>query len=142
MIVNGTVLLLSCPECEAQQPHFQFCGDTDTITDGMCSAGDREGRLLALFMQGQSASGPQFEGTVMQSAKLSRTIQHGPSAAGCDFTTFLKFYRSPELKFHCPWCDAAEMSVSREMKPHEFVDAGGRIDCIGTIELREGPAFS
>ena len=40
MIVDGNVLLLSCPECGAQHPHFEFYGDTDMATDGLWSAGD------------------------------------------------------------------------------------------------------
>ncbi|MGQ7830582.1 hypothetical protein [Altererythrobacter sp. Z27] len=142
MIVDGNVLLLSCPECGVQHPHFQFCGDTDMATDGVSSAGDREGSLLALFRTSQDKVEQQGLGGDLRSAMLARVIEHAPSAEGLDFATFRKLYRPPELKYHCPWCDMAEMSVSREMKPDEFVEAGGRIQCIGAIELREGQAFS
>ena len=111
-------------------------------TDGLSYAGDREGSRLVLFRTTQGeAERAGFDGD-LRTAKLARVIEHGLSPAGLDFQTFLKNYQRPELKFHCPWCDAAGMSVSREMKPDEFVEAGGRIDCIGGIELREGQAFS
>jgi hypothetical protein len=139
VIVEGAVMLLACPDCGAQNPHFRFGGDTDMVTDGLLSAGDREGSRLALFSAAQAEVGVDGD---LRSAKLARVIADGPSAAGLDFQTFRKLYRPPELKFHCPWCDAGEMAVSRDMTPAEFVDAGGLIDCIGAIELREGQAFS
>ena len=142
MIVEGTVLLLACPDCGAQNPHFQFGGDTDMATDGLLSAGDREASRLVLFHALRADMECAAGYGDLRPARLAGTIGHGPSAAGLDFQTFRKLYRPPELKFHCPWCAAAQMAVSREMTPAEFVDAGGRIDCIGAIELREGQAFS
>ena len=139
MIVRGSVLLLACPDCGAQNPHFQYSGDTDMVTEGLSSAGDSEASRLALFRTVPGGSGLDAD---LRSARLAGTIQHGPSAAGLDFQTFRKLYLRPGLKFHCPWCDAAEMTVSREMTPAEFVDAGGRIDCIGAIELPEGQPSS
>ncbi|WP_324261662.1 hypothetical protein U4960_00490 [Altererythrobacter sp. H2] len=141
MIIEGTVLLLVCPVCGAHHPHFRYSGDTDMATDGLSCAGDRAGSRLSLFRIPQGALEHAGPGGDLRSARLARVIERGPSAAGLDFATFRKRYRPPELKFHCPWCDAAEMAVSREMKPAEFVDAGGRIDCIGAIELREGQTF-
>ncbi|QIG54049.1 hypothetical protein G6N82_07675 [Altererythrobacter sp. BO-6] len=139
MIAQGKVLLLSCPDCGASHPHFEFCGDTDMATDGLASAGDRDGRRLALF-HARDAEVEQAED--LRSARLAEVIQRAPSAVGMDFQTFRKRYRPPELTYRCPWCDTAQMAVSREMTAAEFVDAGGRIDCIGDIELREGQTFS
>lgn len=139
MIVDGTVLLLVCSACGVRHPLFQYSGDTDMVTDGLSSAGDREGSRLVLFAASLGSLGMDGD---LRPAPLAGAIAHGSSAEGLDFQTFRKLYRPPELKFHCPWCDAAEMAVSREMTPAEFVDAGGRIDCIGAIALREGQAFS
>lgn len=108
-------------------------------TDGLSSAGDREASRLALFLDGGARAAGDGE---LKSASLASVTPLAPSVKGLDFARFRKLYRPPELKFHCPWCDAAEMTVSREMTPAEFVDAGGRIDCIGAIALREGQAFS
>ncbi|PKP95146.1 MAG: hypothetical protein CVT75_03055 [Alphaproteobacteria bacterium HGW-Alphaproteobacteria-14] len=142
MIVDGTVLLLFCSACGARHPNFQFSGDTDMDMDGLGSAGDRTGARLVLFraLRGD-VEGAWLDGE-LRSASLASVTPLAPSAKGLDFASFRKLYRPPELKFHCPWCDAAEMAVSREMTPAEFVDAGGRIDFIGAIELREGQAFS
>lgn len=139
MIVSGTVLLLSCAECGADHPLFRFCGDTDMVTDGLASAGDRDGQRLALF----HATDAEVErGEDLRSARLAEVIERAPSAVGLDFQSFRTLYQPSELKYRCLWCDAAQMAVSQEMTPAEFVDAGGRIDCIGDIELREGQAFS
>ena len=108
------------------------------VTDGLSSAGDRDGSRLVLFAV--SSGAPDLEGEV-RPASLARAIARAPSAEGLNFQTFRKLYRPPELQFHCPWCDAAAMAVSQEMTPAEFVDAGGRIACIGAIALREGQAF-
>ncbi|MDC8755514.1 hypothetical protein OIK40_12765 [Erythrobacter sp. sf7] len=139
MIVSGTVQLLSCPECGADHPLFRFCGDTDMATDGLASAGDRDRQRLALFHT-RDAEVEQDE--ELRSARLAEAIQRAPSAVGLDFQSFRTLYQPSELTYRCPWCDAAETTVSQEMTPAEFVDAGGRIDCIGAIELREGQAFS
>lgn len=142
MIVDGSVLLLACPDCGVQHPHFRYSGDTDMGMDGLTYAGDRAGLRLVLFRTSPSEGEPISPDADLRWAKLARVVRHGPSAAGLDFATFRKLDRPAELKYQCPWCDTTEMSVSRELKPHEFVEAGGRIDCIGAIELREGPAFS
>jgi hypothetical protein len=139
MIVEGSVLLLACPDCGARHPHFRYAGDTDMVTYGLTCAGDRAGMRLSLFRAAQGDTGVIED---LRPAKLAGVIEHGPSAAGLDFQTFLKLRQPAELIFHCPWCDAGEMTVSREMTPAEFVEAGRRIDCIGAIELREGQAFS
>ena len=90
MIVDGHVLLLSCPECGAQHPHFQFYGDTDMATDGVSSAGDREGSLIALFRTSQDKVEQQGSGGDLRSAMLARVIEHAPTAEGLDFATFRK----------------------------------------------------
>ena len=136
------MLLLACAQCGASHPHFQFRGDTDMATDGLLSAGDREGKSLALFTQVQAGPRPQSGDKDTRSASLIGVARQGPPAVGQDFQTFLKNHKPAEVTFRCHWCDAEEMTVLQEMEPDAFEAAGGIITCTGEIELRKGPAVS
>ena len=141
MIVNGTVLLLSCPDCGASHPHFQFCGDTDMATDGLWSAGDREASRLALFDARREDMDLSKE-VSLRSARLVGTLIRQPRKPTKDFAEFLADHQPAELIFQCPWCDGENMIVSSEMDPSAFVATGGTIDCTGDIELSQESAAS
>ena len=141
MIVNGKVTLLSCLDCGASHPHFQFCGDNDMATDGLWSAGDREGSRLALFRATRTEMESGNAGS-LRSARLIGTRDSMSGKPTKDFAEFLRNYQPAELIFQCPWCDGENMTVSSEMDPSTFVAAGGTIDCIGDIELSEESAAS
>ena len=125
--------MLSCPECGASHPHFQFAGDTDMTTDGLASAGDREGGLLVLFQEKDSTAA--IEGRDLRRAEFTRSVDRSPSAANLAFADFMKQYQPPMLIFSCAWCEVEGMTVGQEMTAAEFTREGGSIECFGAIKL-------
>lgn len=142
MIVFGNVLLLSCPDCGASHPHFEFCGDTDMVTDGLWSVGDRDGSRLVLFHATRADMDAPQDAGCLRPARLIGTGPCTPRKPKKDFAEFLRGYQPAELIFQCPWCDGESMTVSSEMEPTAFVAAGGTIECPGDVELSEEPAAS
>ena len=135
MIARGTVLLLTCGQCDAHPAHFQFSGDTDMITDGLSACGDRSGTMLTLFGSDSPAPDPLGD---CRTAIAGKAIDEILPESGESFASFRHRYRPATLEYLCPWCEGGKMTVSHDLAPEEFIRQGGQIHCLGDITLDQG----
>lgn len=129
MIVQGIVAMLACPECGANHPHFVFAGDTDMATDGLRTAGDREGRCLALFAGADTQASDIFAGVDLRSAELASIVEQTEHRVGESFQSFRQRYVAARLTYRCPWCGSDAAASTQSLTPAEFESGGGKIRC-------------
>jgi len=130
MLVDGSIEFLQCGKCGASQAHWVFSGDTDSVTQGLSSAGSRGSGLLVLGQDPVS-----FPDADVRTALFKRSEGKSARAVGLAFREFMKRYKAPRLIYACPWCDSGEMESSGTASARSFRAGGGSLICQGEIEI-------
>lgn len=145
--VEGTVLTIRCRTCGEHYPHFEFSGDSDTLTDGLGSATSCEKKELVIAETTAAEDNFCTSGIVEFEQRLARDLSRsdlhvirllrveraptvGPTSS---LREFMKHYVPNTLVFSCPCCDGGEAVKIEELTPSDFQFLGGRITFVGRL---------
>ena len=110
--IEGEVLRLRCRTCSAAFPSFEFCGDTDMVTDGLGAVtsctGDEIVVAEMLALEWRDQSGHLFAQSIRDERqgefRFVRCIAHEGGytpPAGVGYKEFQRTYRAPQPLFAC-----------------------------------------
>lgn len=138
--VTGLVLRLKCKTCDAVFHHFQFSGEEDSDTMGLCSLSScKKINEIAVFrllpeewndldgagaVWAETRINSNLERTDLRVIKLLKVTQVAPPA-GTSFLEFRKAYKPAILEFSCACCESGEALEIFKFTPAEFREAGG-----------------
>lgn len=143
---RGSILWLRCEVCGTTFPHFQFEGEGDSDTNGLCSASTCLGPEIVLIYaspqewNSYDAGGREAlekrirEETGRDDFRIIRIVeieQKAPFTEGMSFKQFFKSYTPPILRYTCP-CSSMGRSVKvKEQTIDDFTAGGGKLIPIG-----------
>ena len=147
-VVHGSVKIVTCRNCLATLPLFEFEAETDTDSVGFCSAARcnvldiviAETTLeewRAIQSGGLSTLPPRLSGSSeMKDFCILhiKCIERGSEpAAGIPFSEFKKLYKHPVVIYACPCCTDGEAIETQEVTVPKFEEMGGRIIALGNL---------
>ena len=150
-IIEGSVLRLECAACRREIWHFSLFGDSDVATSGLYSASSVSKKEVVVA-EAEAEEWDRDDGDAFARrlndelqrndlvfVRLLRVEEHSEMHPGELPIDFMNRYRRPTLYFSCPHCADGESTVVEELEPSEFRAAGGAINLVGDLELRELP---
>jgi hypothetical protein len=145
--VEGTVLTLTCSGCGSTFPTFQFSGDTDMVTAGLCSATAAHDNAVAIGEMSSDEWNDQASGLARFAERIGKGegsefeaipllhAEAAPSASGAvSFAQFRHNYQAPRLIFGCPRC-SQEATVTKSSTVADYVSSGGRLIVVGELAV-------
>jgi len=148
---EGDILRLRCRKCEQTSVAFEFSGDSDMVTDGLCSASgcnDTEVVVFETTSTEWNALGNGDESLATQRlmdetkrsdlsiSELHHVERKHSSERVLGVLDFVKAYEPPVLVYRCPCCRAGDAVATDRKTATEFVAAGGTITSLGRLKLR------
>jgi hypothetical protein len=156
-VVRGTAKIVTCRNCQASLPLFEFDSETDTDSVGLCSAARCNGLDIVIaettleeWKAIQSGTLTTLPARVSGSSEMKdfhvlhikRVEQGSNPPAGIPFSEFRKLYKPPVVIYACPCCRGGEAIETQELTVSEFEKRGGRIIALGGLVVESDPPDS
>jgi hypothetical protein len=145
--IEGVIVQMKCRSCGAEFPRFEFAGEDDTETVGLCSA-SACGEQGLVVIEATATEWAALQGGNKQEleARIARETQQAgyrvASLLGIEeqrqsgfeksFQEFRKTYQRPELLFSCSCCNGASVGL-RQVTVDQFVQEGGKLILLGEL---------
>lgn len=148
--VDGSILRMKCDRCGKTFAHFQFEGEADVDTEGLCSAsvcGDTEVAIIEALPDEwddlQLGKAEKIEKRLalelgrddFRILNLIRAEKKEITKGRVSFLDFKKRYEPPVMVYSCPCCVDGEARAVQEATVGAFKKAGGNIITVGRLTL-------